>query len=129
MKNIQQVKDITGQKFGHLTALYIDEEKSEKFKRAYWVCECDCGKLKSISGTHLRMGLIVSCGDKIHKIGENSHNWKGGISPERMRARSTIAYSDWRNEVYKKDWYTCQCCGQSKNIEKQAHHLMNFATN
>ena len=46
-----------------------------------------------------------------------------------MRARSTVEYENWRNEVYKKDWYTCQCCGQSKEIKKQAHHLKSFAHN
>lgn len=123
--------DISGQKFGHLTALYVDEEATKKRRRTYWWCQCDCGnpELKSIAGTHLRMGLIVSCSNHIHKLKENNPNWKGGITPEVMCARSSNEYEKWRNEVYKKDWYTCQCCGKSKHIEKQAHHLINFAHN
>lgn len=124
-------EDLAGRKFGHLTALYADEENTKKYKKAYWWCECDCGnpKLKSISAAHLKRGLIVTCGDPIHKTGENNPNWRGGITPERMCARSTVEYENWRSEVYKKDWYTCQCCGKSKGIEKQAHHLINFAHN
>lgn len=126
-----QIHDLTGQKFGHLTVKCRDDEKSNLYKRSYWWCECDCGnhELKSIAGTHLVTGLIVSCRDPIHKTGENGPNWKGGVVPERMRARSTVAYEKWRKEVYKKDWYTCQCCGEYKGIEKQAHHLINFSDN
>ena len=126
-----QRHDLTGQKFGHLTVKYRDKEKSKLYKKSYWLCECDCGnsELKSVAGTHLLEGLIVSCGSSIHKKGKDNPNWRGGITPERMCARSTVEYENWRNEVYKKDWYTCQCCGQFKGIKKQAHHLINFANN
>ena len=126
-----QRNDLTGKKFGHLTVKYIDEENSKLYKKSYWWCQCDCGnpELKSIAGTHLERGLIVSCSNPIHKSKENNPNWKGGVTPERMCARSTVEYSKWRDEVYKKDWYTCQCCGKFKNINKQAHHLFSFAHN
>ena len=126
-----QRHDLIGKKFGHLTVKYRDEEKSKLYKKSYWWCQCDCGnpELKSISGTHLINGSIVTCSNPIHKTKENNPNWKGGITPERMCARSTVEYEKWREEVYKKDWYTCQCCGKSKNINKQAHHLVNFARN
>ena len=40
-----RAKDITGQKFGKLTALYKDPERpGGKGKHTYWICECECGK-------------------------------------------------------------------------------------
>lgn len=126
-----QIHDLTGQKFGHLTVKYRDEERSKIHKKSHWWCECDCGnpELKSISGTHLLDGVTVSCGSPIHISGENAPNWKGGVTPERMRARSNSEYAKWRKKVYAKDWYTCQCCGKHKNINKHAHHLIGFADN
>lgn len=124
-------RDLTGQKFGMLTAICIDEERTKNSHKTYWWCQCDCGnpELKSIVGTCLTSGATSSCGCLEHPSGERNPNWKGGKTPKLILARSNSKYNKWRNEVYKKDWYTCQCCGKSKDIEKQAHHLFNFASN
>lgn len=48
--------------------------------------------------------------------GKKHPNWKGGISKknktERQLAMYTIKYKKWRNEVFKRDKYTCVFCGQ-----------------
>ena len=64
-------KDITGQKFGRLTALYkLHNNHKEK---NYYLCVCDCGNLKEIRGTSLTSGDTKSCGclrkEKITKHG------------------------------------------------------------
>lgn len=51
--------DLTGKKFGRLTVLKIDKKVRRSY---YWLCKCDCGTLKSIKGSHLKDGKIVSCG-------------------------------------------------------------------
>ena len=51
--------DITGQKFGRLTVLHRDTERKGA---TYWICQCDCGKIKSVKGSSLKRGEIVSCG-------------------------------------------------------------------
>lgn len=51
--------DLTGQKFGRLTVLYREEPHSYPIK---WVCECECGSIKSIKGASLTQGLTTSCG-------------------------------------------------------------------
>lgn len=62
--------DLTGQKFGRLTALkYIGNRK--------WLCKCECGKIASVDTYRLRTGGTKSCGcinkeriveyNKIHK--------------------------------------------------------------
>lgn len=35
-------------------------------------------------------------------------------------------YREWRKEVYKKDNYTCQCCGDNKGGNLNAHHLDGY---
>lgn len=45
---------------------------------------------------------------------------------DRERRRSSKEFKEWRKVVYKKDNYTCQCCGVvGKNLN--AHHIYNFA--
>lgn len=54
-------KQMIGSKYGHLTVLdeYIERNKNGHIK---YVCECDCGNIKNIFGTHLREGKTISCG-------------------------------------------------------------------
>lgn len=53
--------DLTNQKFGKLTVLHKDTERITK-NGSYWVCQCECGKIKSIKSSSLRRGEILSCG-------------------------------------------------------------------
>lgn len=60
-------------------------------------------------------------------IGEKSPTWKGGISGLRKAIKENIRYSKWRMNVFKRDNFICQKCGQKgKNIEAH-HHLKSFA--
>jgi len=66
--------------------------------------------------------------DKLSKSfsGENNPNWKGGITPENERIRHSIEMSDWRKQVFERDNYACQCCGDNKGGNLRAHHILNF---
>lgn len=81
----------------------------------------DCGKQLSVRGI-LR---CLKCVRLLYR-GENNHNWKGGISGKNSRARHSKKYNQWRLLVYKRDFYTCQECGE-KNIEIVAHHIKSFS--
>lgn len=125
-----RIVDLTNKQFGELFVLGYNEEKSIKQGRTYWNCLCRCNNVISVSGDRLTLGNTRTCGDRSkHYAGGNSWSWQGGITPERLAARTNLRYKHWRNEVYKKDWYTCQCCGKFKNINKQAHHIIGFANN
>lgn len=52
--------DITGQKFGHLTAICFDSVRGRR--EYFWKCRCDCGKEVHARGTHLRGAKTFSCG-------------------------------------------------------------------
>lgn len=51
--------DITGLRFERLKVLSYDKTIS---KRAFWLCECDCGAVKSLPGSDMKTGKIKSCG-------------------------------------------------------------------
>ena len=58
-----RIKDLTGQQFGRLHVVKYEGAKKEKNKvYHYWLCECECGNMKSINGSSLRRGLSRSCG-------------------------------------------------------------------
>lgn len=53
------VKDETGHIYGHLTVL---QRAGSKNGKATWLCQCDCGNTKVITGDELRRGAQTSCG-------------------------------------------------------------------
>lgn len=54
------LRDLTGQKFGRLTVLHRDESKPKG--KVYWVCQCECGNIKSVMSQNLIKGMTKSCG-------------------------------------------------------------------
>lgn len=55
-------KDITGQKFNHLTVK--NRETNSKNKQARWLCLCDCGNKTITTTSHLKNGHTRTCGCK-----------------------------------------------------------------
>lgn len=55
-----KAEDLTGERFGRLTALrWIG---TNKHRKAVWRCRCDCGKSTTVSSTDLKSGNTKSCG-------------------------------------------------------------------
>lgn len=57
---------------------------------------------------------------------ENHWHWAGGISSERENIKSGYEYQQWVKSVFKRDDYTCQCCGK-RGVPLEAHHIYNFS--
>ena len=53
--------DLTGQKFGLLTVLQMNPERTTSGK-IKWDIICDCGNRRSMNGSHLTSGWVKSCG-------------------------------------------------------------------
>lgn len=58
--------------------------------------------------------------------GQNSPNWKGGITKGRPRNHE---YKEWRKVVYTRDLYTCQICGDNRGGNLVAHHIESYNNN
>ena len=52
-------EDLAGMVFTRLTALHRDESRE---RRAYWLCQCTCGAVKSVAACELKSGRTKSCG-------------------------------------------------------------------
>jgi hypothetical protein len=53
-------RDLTGQRFGHLTVLSLS--RMDARQGAYWRCRCDCGAQAVVRGASLSSGGTRTCG-------------------------------------------------------------------
>lgn len=77
--------DLTGKIFGRLTV--IKREENDRFGGSMWLCECECGKRKILSGGELRRGNVSSCGCLSAELA-SKRLYKHGFSRDKI-------YSDW----------------------------------
>lgn len=66
-KNTANLKN---QRFDKLLVLDIDSELSGKGNGSFWICQCDCGNIKSIPYSSLINGCSHSCGCLKMSVGE-----------------------------------------------------------
>ena len=77
--------DITGQKFGRLTAVEITNKRS-KSGDAYWKCLCDCGNYTTVPKSRVSSGNVKSCGCLVGELAsERLKAW----TPEERRGRAS----------------------------------------
>ena len=58
--------------------------------------------------------------------GSNNKSWKGGITSENNKIRTSKEMDKWKYSVFKRDSYTCQRCNR-RGGDLNAHHILNFA--
>lgn len=67
---------------------------------------------------------------RLNMRGEKHFNWKGGITSLVIRIRHCYKYRQWRSDVFTRDNFTCQECGEKngsgKSIYLEAHHIKEF---
>ena len=61
------------------------------------------------------------------RTGEDSPNWKGGITPTNILMRESSDAKCWREAVFRRDGYSCHDCGDSSGGNLNAHHLKQWA--
>jgi len=57
---MSNVRDLKGQRFGRLVALYDTGERENG--HVFWHCRCDCGNEVNVRGDSLTSGRTTSCG-------------------------------------------------------------------
>lgn len=84
---------MAGRRFGLWTVLC--EDGRDRHGQAFWLCRCDCGTEKNVTGGRLRRGESRSCGcDKPRMCAEA--NIRHGDS---ARGRMTAEYRAWSNMI------------------------------
>lgn len=58
------VKNELGHRYGHLLVIASADTARRRF--GSWMCRCDCGKTKEVTGARLHAGSVKSCGCSAH---------------------------------------------------------------
>ena len=101
------MKDLTGKKFGRLTALYPTGERLRH--SMIWHCKCDCGNECDKAADQLRGGYVKSCGclhGEVHALNLTGKRFGNltALNPTAKRKGSSIV------------WH-CQCdCGNTREV-------------
>lgn len=61
LKGKHRARNVTGQRFGMLTALYPTKERGHQGS-VIWHCRCDCGGKADVALDQLQTGMVLSCG-------------------------------------------------------------------
>lgn len=97
--------DLVGKRFGKLTVLSKDEERSTP-GYIYWKCQCDCGGATSVYGGNLRKGHTQSCGC-LRKIAAKQMSANNDIDISGKKYNFLTAIK--RSEIPGKWIFKCDC--------------------
>lgn len=108
-------KDLTGKRFGNLTAIEEGEPHytSGGHKKIKWVCRCDCGKTISVPAGNLNSGNTKSCGCLQKEMrGKNNYSDLTGQKFGRLKVLKRCGSTN-----NKKALWLCECeCGSRLKI-------------
>ena len=121
------VRDLTGQRFGKLTAIRSTEKRING--NIVWECVCDCATRTEVTTTSLTIGHTKSCGCARTLKGEEHHSYNPNLTnEERVKNRYRMSDGDfrtWANLIKCRDNHTCQICKQHGG-NLNAHHLNSW---
>lgn len=97
--------------------------KNKKMSKEFCKMRRKIMKQKMKQEDYVPISLLPGVAEKISKskMGKNNPNWKNGITPVNQRKRGLLIKDKWRDEVLKRDNYTCQICHSHLNLK--AHHI------
>lgn len=114
------LKDETGNRYGRLTVLYRDETKPKgRGKAVYWICQCDCGNITSVSANNLRQGQIKSCGCLSKEL--KSKRSLIDLTGQKFGRLTVLKRDESKPKGHQqKVYWICKCdCGNVKSIPAQ----------
>lgn len=115
--------DMTGQTFGKLTVIKRDTEPHVK---PYWICKCECGRIVSIYGNHLRNGKVLQCKYCGAQQGAKKRNQDiYNILPGKHFNHITVIEEDKTKPggMGIAKYWKCKCdCGNDMSIS--THHIL-----
>jgi len=104
-------KDITWQKFNHLTAIKYIGHGNDKKRSLIWKCKCDCGENVYATESSIVGGKIKSCGCHI----------KNDLTGKKFGRLSVLRKCIYKSKQMRKAYYICKCeCGKSKLVRHDA---------
>lgn len=120
------LKNLMGERFGKLIVLKIDDSKKGNQGQLYWICKCDCGKIKSILGTALKNGDTISCGCS-QEARRRALMEEYDLSGQTFGKLIVVERDEMVSRERKRAHYLCQCeCGNAVIVSGQ--HLRSGHT-
>jgi 5-methylcytosine-specific restriction endonuclease McrA len=104
------------------------------------------GRTCNTGRTHIKKGQHLSPDTQFKKghpspwkgkknpyfTGQNNPRWRGGVYPEHLKIRHSLKMKNFRNEIFKRDDYTCKKCGRKRTVGDRVilniHHIKPFST-
>lgn len=113
--------DMTGQRFGKLTVIKRTEDNVTPSgdHKVMWLCQCDCGNRRIISGIKLRKMKSPSCGcDRKQNFDERGHIIKGkpivDLTGKKFGKLTVIGLDRIERKI---SWWKVRCeCGTIKTV-------------
>ena len=109
-------------------------ENSHRFsnvKVKCYTCGIEFNKTKSQVEKHGVHFCSKECNHEGFKellTGEHNPNYNPNKSEkDRIEHRNIPGYNEWVRNVFDRDNYTCQCCGDNKGGNLNAHHILNYS--
>jgi hypothetical protein len=101
------MKELAGKKFGHLEVLGRVSEELKDLDN--WRVKCDCGTIKTLPGSRLRVGNVRSCGCSFHRA--HAHDLKDKTFGF-LTAKEQVGVDQSGNALWR-----CLCdCGNEKVV-------------
>lgn len=112
--------DLSGRIFTRLTVLGIDSEheKIRKDSNRKWICQCECGTIKSVFASSLRSGAAKSCGCLAKEIVVQNNHKKAENLVGNVYGRLTVL-----EMIIQNNYTMCRClceCG-AESIVSPGH--------
>jgi len=99
-----KIKDITGKKYGKLTAIKIDLSKKNNkgWSIPQWICQCDCGNTHVAYYSHLRDNTTTRCLNCVNKEKENKEEFSNLLwrQIKKSAKKRNIEIKINKNEIY-----------------------------
>ena len=108
------MKDLREMRFGMLTPLFPVTIVS-KSSKAFWLCQCDCGKEVVVRGTDLKLGKTTSCGSCARRKAEAVK--RQDLTGEIFGRLTVLDFAYVKNQT--SYWY-CKCVCGNKIIVRGA---------
>jgi len=101
---------LEGQTFGELKVLA--EDRSQKRRGTWWICQCSCGNICTVQGTLMVNGRKTHCGCKSQPKKYRTVD----ISGRKYGMPQTLFLTEKRNKRGQQLWH-CRCdCGQELDV-------------
>ncbi len=112
--------DISGKRFGKLTAVSYEGQDESKIHNRLWLCKCECGNTIIVAYRHLSSGHTASCGCAQRaslKAGRRSGGWnklsegESSFNSLYVRIRASAKQRGYCFHITKPQFRTLtQCC-------------------